>query len=746
MVKILKYLKSSWISIVVIIALLIGQAMCDLSLPDYTSNIVNVGIQQGGIEETAPKVIRASSMDKLLLLMDEKDVDTIQNSYTYISKDHAKEEEIEDYPALEKEDVYELKDLSKEKLDSLESLMSKPMMMLSMLSDEKVANQIVDDIVANTTMEFATRPDLFTLLEQMPEDIKKEMLAESEKQVKGMPDSVVDQAAVAYVREEYKAVGLNTDSIQTNYIFITGLKMLGLALASMTATILVGLLGARLAARLGRTLRKNVFTKVMDFSKTEMKEFSTASLITRTTNDVQQVQMVMVMLLRVCFYAPIIGIGGVIKSMNTNSSMAWIIAVAVMAVLSIVIVLFALAMPKFKVFQKFVDRLNLVTREILSGLPVIRAFATEKVEEERFDDANLRLSKLALFIDRTMGLMMPLMMLTMNTIVIVILWKGSYAIDDGLMQVGDIMAYIQYTMQIIMAFLMISMVSIILPRASVSAKRITEVLDTDIVIKDPEEEEGKERASEKGVVEFKDVSFHYPDAEENVIEHISFKAMPGKTTAFIGSTGSGKTTVINLIPRFYDVTEGSITVDGVDIRKMKTKKLRDKIGFVPQKGVLFTGTVRSNIKYSDPTMSDERMIQAAEIAQATEFIEALPNQYDYEIAQGGTNVSGGQKQRLSIARAIAKDPEIYIFDDSFSALDFKTDAILRSELKKVTKNSTVLIVAQRISTILHADQIVVLNEGKIAGIGTHKQLMKNCDVYKEIALSQLSEEELGHGK
>ena len=746
MVKILKYLKSSWISIVVIIALLIGQAMCDLSLPDYTSNIVNVGIQQGGIEETAPKVIRASSMDKLLLLMDEKDADTIQNSYTYISKDHAKEEEIEDYPALEKEDVYELKDLSKEKLDSLESLMSKPMMMLSMLSDEKVANQIVDDIVANTTMEFATRPDLFTLLEQMPEDIKKEMLAKSEKQVKDMPDSVVDQAAVAYVREEYKAVGLNTDSIQTNYIFITGLKMLGLALASMTATILVGLLGARLAARLGRTLRKNVFTKVMDFSKTEMKEFSTASLITRTTNDVQQVQMVMVMLLRVCFYAPIIGIGGVIKSMNTNSSMAWIIAVAVMAVLSIVIVLFALAMPKFKVFQKFVDRLNLVTREILSGLPVIRAFATEKVEEERFDDANLRLSKLALFIDRTMGLMMPLMMLTMNTIVIVILWKGSYAIDDGLMQVGDIMAYIQYTMQIIMAFLMISMVSIILPRASVSAKRITEVLDTDIVIKDSEEEEGKERASEKGVVEFKDVSFHYPDAEENVIEHISFKAMPGKTTAFIGSTGSGKTTVINLIPRFYDVTEGSILVDGVDVRKMKTKKLRDKIGFVPQKGVLFTGTVRSNIKYSDPTMSDERMIQAAEIAQATEFIEALPNQYDYEIAQGGTNVSGGQKQRLSIARAIAKDPEIYIFDDSFSALDFKTDAILRSELKKVTKNSTVLIVAQRISTILHADQIVVLNEGKIAGIGTHKQLMKNCDVYKEIALSQLSEEELEHGK
>ena len=745
MVKILKYLKSSWISIVVIIALLIGQAMCDLSLPDYTSNIVNVGIQQGGIEETAPKVIRASSMDKLLLLMDEKDADTIQNSYTYISKEHAKEEEIEDYPALEKEDVYELKDLSKEELDSLESLMSKPMMMLSMISDEKVANQIVDDIVANTTMEFATRPDLFTLLEQMPEDIKKEMLAESEKQVKGMPDSVVDQAAVAYVREEYKAVGLNTDSIQTNYIFITGLKMLGLALASMTATILVGLLGARLAARLGRTLRKNVFTKVMDFSKTEMKEFSTASLITRTTNDVQQVQMVMVMLLRVCFYAPIIGIGGVIKSMNTNSSMAWIIAVAVMAVLSIVIVLFALAMPKFKVFQKFVDRLNLVTREILSGLPVIRAFATEKVEEERFDDANLRLSKLALFIDRTMGLMMPLMMLTMNTIVIVILWKGSYAIDDGLMQVGDIMAYIQYTMQIIMAFLMISVVSIILPRASVSAKRITEVLDTDIAIKDPEEE-GKERASEKGVVEFKDVSFHYPDAEENVIEHISFKAMPGKTTAFIGSTGSGKTTVINLIPRFYDVTEGSITVDGVDVRKMKTKKLRDKIGFVPQKGVLFTGTVRSNIKYSDPTMSDERMVKAAEIAQATEFIEALPNQYDYEIAQGGTNVSGGQKQRLSIARAIAKDPEIYIFDDSFSALDFKTDAILRSELKKVTKNSTVLIVAQRISTILHADQIVVLNEGKIAGIGTHKQLMKNCDVYKEIALSQLSEEELEHGK
>lgn len=743
MIKILKYLKSSMISILAIIVLLVGQAVCDLSLPDYTSSIVNVGIQQGGISEVAPKVIRSSSMDRLLLLASDEDAKTIKDSYHLLKKKDAKKHK--KYKALKKENVYELNNLDKDELENLEEVIARPMMMLSMLSDKEVSSKIVDGIMANMPMEFSKKPDLFTLLEMMPLEAKTKMLEESIKKVEAMPETVVDQAAISYIKEEYKGVGLDTNQIQTNYILLTGLKMLGIALLSMISTIFVGLLGSRMAARLGKTLRKNVFTKVMGFSKTELKEFSTASLITRTTNDVQQVQMVMVMLLRVVFYAPIIGVGGVIKSMSTNSSMAWIIAVAVMCVLSIVIVLFSLVMPKFKVFQELVDRLNLVTREILSGLPVIRAFATEKTEEERFDKANTSLSKLLLFVDRTMGLMMPLMMLTMNTIVIVILWKGSYAIDDGLMQVGDIMAYIQYTMQIIMAFLMISMVSIILPRASVSAKRVMEVIETESVIKDPTSPK-KLNKKKKGVVEFKDVSFHYPDADENVIEHISFTAGPGKTTAFIGSTGSGKSTVINLIPRFYDVTAGKILVDGVDLRHIETKVLRSKIGFVPQKGVLFTGTIESNIKYGNPSMSDAEMKEAARIAQATEFIEALPDKYNYEIAQGGTNVSGGQKQRLSIARAIATKPEIYIFDDSFSALDFKTDATLRAELKKVTQDSTVLIVAQRISTILNADQIVVLNEGKVAGIGTHQELMKSCDVYKEIALSQLSEEELDYGE
>ena len=711
MLKVLKYLKRSWVSILVIIGLLIGQAVCDLSLPDYTSNIVNVGIQQGGITESVPKVISEDSLNKLLLLINSKDVETVKNAYIFIDKDKAYNSEIEKYPILKEENVYELKDLSDSEIDKLGNIIGKSMMMLSSLEDPEVADKIVDSMISNMEFKFEEKPTLFELLEMMPDETRDKFLEETNKQVSKMPESVVEQAAVNYVRR--------------------------------AATILVGLLGSRLAAKLGKTLRKDVFEKVMNFSKTEIKNFSTASLITRTTNDVQQVQMVMVMLLRVCFYAPIIGIGGVIKSMNTNSNMAWIIAVAVMCVLSIVVVLFALAMPKFKVFQDFVDRLNLVTREILSGLPVIRAFATEKIEEERFDKANTKLSKLILFVDRTMGLMMPLMMLTMNTIVIVILWKGSYAIEDGVMQVGDIMAYIQYTMQIIMAFLMISIVSILLPRASVSAGRIIEVIETDEVIKEPKRV-SKEDPNKTGVVEFKNVSFHYPDADENVVENINFTAMPGKTTAFIGSTGSGKSTIINLIPRFYDVTDGSILVNGVDIRKLNTKDLHSKIGFVPQKGVLFTGTVRSNIKYSDPNMSDEDMYEAARIAQATEFIETLPGKYDYEIAQGGTNVSGGQKQRLSIARAIAKDPDIYIFDDSFSALDFKTDTKLRSELKSVTKDKTVLIVAQRISTILHADQIIVLNEGKIVGKGTHKELLKNCDVYKEIALSQLSEEELNN--
>lgn len=517
--------------------------------------------------------------------------------------------------------------------------------------------------------------------------------------------------------------------------------MLGIALFSMITTIIVGLVGARLSAKLGKKIREEVFEKVVSFSKTEIKGFGTASLITRTTNDVQQIQMVLVMLLRVVFYAPIIGVGGVIKSLNANSSMAWIIAVGVMAILTLVITLFGIVMPKFKIFQTLVDKLNLVTREILTGLPVIRAFSNEKHEEKRFDKANKDLTKNSLFVSRVMALMMPMMTLIMNGICILIIWKGAYAVDSGKMQVGDMMAFIQYTMQIIMAFLMISMISIMLPRASVSAKRILEILNTNNVINDPESSKEFNK-DKKGYVEFKNVCFRYPDASEDVISDINFTAMPGTTTAFIGSTGSGKSTLINLIPRFYDVTEGAIYVDGVDIRDVKQKDLRAKIGYVPQKGLLFTGDIASNIKYGRENISDKDMVESANIAQASEFINNFEEKYHYPIAQGGTNVSGGQKQRLSIARAIAIKPDIYIFDDSFSALDFKTDARLRQELKKVTQKSTVFIVAQRISTIMNADQIIVLNEGKVVGKGTHDELMKKCDVYKEIALSQLSKEEL----
>ena len=525
------------------------------------------------------------------------------------------------------------------------------------------------------------------------------------------------------------------------YIVKVGLIMIGIAFAAMVDGILVVFIGSRMAAKLSKTLREKVFRKVVGFSKNEMKMLGQSSLITRTTNDVQQVQMVIVFLLRVVFYAPIIGIGGVIKALNTNASMTYIIGVAVAAILAVVILLFAIAMPKFNKIQKLIDKLNLVTREILSGLPVIRAFSNEKHEEERFEEANKRLTKVNLFVNRTMSFMMPVMMLIMNFVCLALVYKGAVGVDQGNMQVGDILAYIQYTMQIIMAFLMISMMSIMLPRANVSAKRITEVLETKDTIKNSKTLE-KFSANSKGVVEFKNVSFRYPDADYDVITDVNLVAEPGKTTAFIGSTGSGKSTLINLIPRFYDVTSGELLIDGLNVKSVDLKELRNRIGFVPQKGVLFTGTISENIKYGNPSITDENVKQALDVAQATEFVSKLKGKENYQISQGGTNVSGGQKQRLSIARAIAKDPDIYIFDDSFSALDFKTDAKLRGELAKITKDKTVLIVAQRISTIMNADQIVVLHEGNVVGIGKHKDLMKNCQVYQEIALSQLSKEEL----
>ncbi|MGL5754873.1 MAG: ABC transporter ATP-binding protein [Paraclostridium sp.] len=734
MIKLIKHLRNSIGSVLLIIALLAIQATCDLSLPDYTSDIVNVGIQQSGIENAVPKVIRESELNKLTMFMSEKDKAEVMKHYTLLGKG-----EYEDSKTDEK--IYELNTKNKEVIDKLNPIMGKSMLMVSGI--EKNKEQILKKSLP-PGVPVDPNMDIMKVLKSMPTKTLNQMKAGFEDKVEDMPETMVNQSAVGYVKDEYKAIGMDVDKVQTNYIFKTGAIMLGIALISMMATVVVGYLGARVAAKLGRNLRKEVFGKVVSFSNKEMDEFSTASLITRSTNDIQQVQMLMVMLLRIVFYAPILAIGGVIKVLNTNTSMAWIIGVAVLAIVSVVLLLFGLVMPKFKSVQKLVDRVNLVTREMLTGMLVIRAFSTEKYEEKRFDKANTDLMKTNLFVNRAMSMMMPTMMLIMNVITVVIVWNGGHSIDSGNMQVGDMMAFIQYTMQIIMAFLMISMVSMMLPRAVVSMDRIDEVITKDVTIKD--EKETKEfNGNKKGIIEFKDVSFRYPNAEEDVLSNITFTASPGKTTAFIGSTGSGKSTLINLIPRFYDVTEGEILVDGVNIKNVNQYKLRNKIGYVPQKGVLFSGTINSNLKYGKKDASAQAIEKAARIAQASEFIDVKPKKFESEISQGGTNVSGGQKQRLSIARAIAKDPEIYIFDDSFSALDLKTDAVLRKALKEETGNSTVLIVAQRISTILNADQIVVLDQGKVVGIGKHDELLKTCEVYNEIALSQLSKEELANG-
>ncbi|KEZ84835.1 ABC transporter [Clostridium sulfidigenes] len=752
MFKLIKYLKNSVVPIIIIIGLLIVQAVCDLSLPDYTSNIVNVGIQQGGVEKVTPEVIRKSQLEKLELFISEEDRIEIKSNYTLLDKDSLSDEEynkyVKKYPSLENEGVYKLttKKKDKETIEKLNGIFARPMLVVQGFeSDSEESKAMKAAIIAKfpPNMGIDENADILEVMSQLPQEQRDTMMKDIDKNFENLPNTMIDQAAISYVKNEYNNIGLNIDKMQTNYLLYTGGLMILIALLSMAATVTVGFIGARVAANLGKNLRSKVFSKVIGFSNAELDKFSTASLITRSTNDIQQIQMLMVMLLRVVFYAPILGIGGVIKVLNTETSMAWIIVVAVVAISAVVIVLFTVVMPRFKRVQKLVDRINLVTREILTGMMVIRAFSTERHEEKRFDKANNDLTKNNLFVNRTMALMMPTMMLIMNGITILIVWSGSHSIDAGTMQVGDMMAFIQYTMQIIMAFLMISMVSVMLPRATVSAGRIDEVLSTEYVVKDPvapiKLEEDK-----KGFLKFNNVSFKYPNAEENVLSNITFTAMPGETTAFIGSTGSGKSTLINLVPRFYDVTEGEILLDGIDIRKVSQHDLREKIGYVPQKGVLFSGTIESNLKYSGKSITDEDMIKAAEIAQATDFIKGTKESYNTEISQGGTNVSGGQKQRLSIARAIAKKPEVYIFDDSFSALDFKTDAALRKALKKETLNSTVLIVAQRISTILHAEQIIVLEEGRIAGIGTHNELMKTCDVYKQIALSQLSKEELAN--
>lgn len=747
MVKVLKNLKESWISVITIVLLLIVQAAGDLTLPDYTSKIVNVGIQNGGIENVAPEVIRKSEMENMLIFTEEDN--KILASYEEISKDNLDSAEYEKlvkkYPALENESLYRIKKISSSEQDELDSLMAKPLMMLSTLENEETAEQMKKQMLSQMQEQqkaMLQNMSLMEIIKQMPKEQLDQMLETVNQKLDDMQESILEQAAIQEVKNEYKAIGMNTDSIQNQYIIMAGLKMLGISLIIMISAISIMCLSARVAARLAKTLREKVFKKVLRFSNKEFSEYSTASLITRSTNDIQQIQGLIAILFRVLVYAPIIGIGGFLRVLNqSDNSMAWIIGVAIVAILFVVATLFIIAMPRFKKLQQLIDKLNLVAREILTGLPVIRAFNTEKKEEKRFDKANMDLTKTNLFVNRAMSFMMPTLMLIMNGISLLIVWVGAHGIDNGTMQVGNMMAFIQYTMQIVMSFLMISMVSIMLPRASVSANRINEIIETEETIKDSKEPK-KLNPNKKGLVEFKNVSFRYPDSDEEVLSDISFTAEPGKTTAIIGSTGSGKSTIVNLIPRFYDVTSGNLLIDGVDIKDISNKDLRKIIGFVPQKGILFSGTIESNIKYGNPNMSDEQMIEAAQIAQATEFIESKPEKYQEPIAQGGSNVSGGQKQRLSIARAIAIDPEILVFDDSFSALDFKTDSILRAELAKKTQDKTVIIVAQRINTILNADQIIVLEDGKVVGKGTHEELIKTNETYKQIALSQLSAKEL----
>ncbi len=719
MIKLMKYLKKSAGYVVLIIALLFLQAYCDLSLPDYTSRIVNVGIQQNGIEDSVPDKIRKTSMESLKLFMDEKNQKIVDSYY---------EED--------GENLVLKKNISSSDRDKLGTILAEPMMVLTSVSSGSDEMQ-----AAFAKMGVPEGADPLEVLAQMPQEARKSITDKFEEKIKDMPESIVTQAGVAYVKTEYEAIGEDVDAMQMHYIKVAGVRMLGMALVTMLCAICVVFLSARVAAALGHDLRNAVYRKVITFSSREYHKFSTASLITRCTNDIQQVQQVMAMLFRIVLYAPILGLGGVIRVLNTDASMTWILGVAVVLILVVIFVLFQVAMPKFTVLQTLVDKLNLVTREILTGIPVIRAFSREKHEEERFEEANARLTKTNLFVNRCMTFMMPAMMLIMNGVSVLIIYSGAYAVDGGTMQVGNVMAFIQYSMQIIMSFLMITAMSIMLPRANVAALRINEVLTTEVSIKDPSEPV-KPYDHVKGTVEFEHVSFAYPEAGENVLTDISFKAEKGETVAVIGSTGSGKSTLVNLIPRFYDVTEGSVKVDGIDVRDMTQKEVRSKLGYVPQKGILFSGTIDSNIRYGKTDISADEVKEAAEVAQATEFIDTKPQGYESPIAQGGTNVSGGQKQRLSIARAIAKKPEIFIFDDSFSALDFKTDSTLRKALKKHTKDATTIIVAQRISTILNADKIIVLDDGHMAGIGSHKELMKNCEVYRQIAMSQLSEEEL----
>lgn len=741
MIRILKFAKKYWASMLIIIALLVGQATCELALPQYTSNIVDVGIQNGGIETEAPEVMRQETMELLMRFLNEQERQTVQEAYVLYGAGEAKDDILKEYPAAGTEGVYVLEGENREEIEEI--LIPAETVFLTLRSEGEEAQAMRESVLEQMGLSADTDPN--QVLAMLPDEALQAIKEGIIEEMGNMGDTMLSSMGVAFVKDEYAQMGMDMEGTQMGYLGGVGLQMLGLALLGMLFTIAVAFLSSRMAARTSRDLRSRIFHKVVSFSNEEMSQFSTSSLITRCTNDVQQVQMVLMLMFRMVIYAPILGIGGILKVLQTRTHMEWIIVVAVVAVLALVAVLMAVAMPKFKIMQKLVDRLNLVSREILTGTSVIRAFSREKYEEKRFDGASRNLMKTQLFTSRTMALMMPAMMFVMNGITVLIVWVGAHGIDMGTLQVGDMMAFITYTMQIVMAFLMITMVSVMLPRAAVAAERIQEVLDSETKIENPEHPEQVARHS--GRIVFDHVSFRYPGSDEDVLTDMNFTAESGQTTAIIGSTGSGKSTLVQLIPRLFDVTKGRITIDGVDVRNMDLHELRGSIGYVPQKGVLFSGTIDSNLRFGAQDASEVQIREAAEIAQALDFIEEKPEGFEAPIAQGGTNVSGGQKQRLSIARAIAKNPKLYVFDDSFSALDYKTDFKLRQALSSKVSQATVVIVAQRINTILHADKILVLDEGKIVGEGTHEELLAHNEIYRQIAQSQLSQEELtGSGK
>ncbi|MCD4803169.1 MAG: ABC transporter ATP-binding protein/permease [Anaerolineales bacterium] len=740
-----KYLKPYTLMILLSITLLFVQANAELALPDYLSRIVNNGIQQNGVENAVPIAIRQSEMDKLLIFMNLEEGELVLDSYNLLESGSAEAEGyLEDYPILDVEAIYILKDLDQSLTDQLNPILGKALVTVTgirqMMEDPSQAPPRETGFDFDLSL-IPEGMDVFQVLGMMPEAQRAQISASISEMFASLGESMITQMAVGAVKTEYEALGMDAVKIQRDYILSTGGIMLLISLIGGVTTIAVGYLAAKTAAGAARDIRKDVFEKVESFSSTEFNKFSTASLITRSTNDITQVQTVTYMIIRLVFYAPIIGIGGVIRAIDKSPNMWWIIAVAVIALLGMILIIFSISLPKFKIIQSLIDRLNLVTRENLSGMMVIRAFNKQDDEKVRFDKANRELTDTSLFVARVMVTMMPVMMLVMNGLTLAIIWVGSHQVAEATMQVGDMIAFMQYAMQIVMAFLMMSMMFIFLPRAAVSGERIADVLETEIVIKDPDDPKSFPDPF-IGQIEFQEVSFRYPGALDDVIRDINFTARPGETTAFIGSTGCGKSTVINLIPRFYDVTQGSILLDGVDIREVRQSELRDKIGYVPQDGTLFSGTIESNLAYADKNASRETLKESADIAQASEFIFAKEEGFEAEISQGGSNVSGGQKQRLSIARALVKKPPIYIFDDSFSALDFKTDSTLRRELKQKTGESTMLIVTQRVATVKNADQIIVLDEGRIVGKGKHHELMETCETYQEIASSQLSKEEL----